>query len=103
MIASCLMTIFKGDPYENVKGMLSSNNGWDYAAIQIEMESCGYDIQCQLTVSRKVQPGNASFPGCANHKGMTQGVQHSIAACPVTRQMLLDYPEYILKSSGINA
>lgn len=33
--------------YENVKGMLSSNHGWDYAAILSEMERGGYDIEWQ--------------------------------------------------------
>lgn len=31
--------------YENVKGMLSSNQGWDFAAIQAEMGECGYDVE----------------------------------------------------------
>lgn len=34
--------------YENVKGMLSSNNGWDFACIQIEMEQLGYDVEYEL-------------------------------------------------------
>ena len=38
--------------YENVKGMLSSNNGWDFACILIEMESLGYDIEYQLFNSK---------------------------------------------------
>lgn len=38
--------------YENVKGMLSSNNGWDFAAIQAEMGQCGYDVQWQLLNSK---------------------------------------------------
>lgn len=33
--------------YENVKGMLSSNGGWDYAAILIEMAELGYDVYFQ--------------------------------------------------------
>lgn len=33
--------------YENVKGMLSSNNGRDYLAILMEMDRLGYDIQWQ--------------------------------------------------------
>ena len=33
--------------YENVKGMLSSNGGWDYAAILFEMAGLGYDIEWQ--------------------------------------------------------
>ena len=38
--------------YENVKGMLSSNNGWDFAAIQAEMGKLGYDVQWQLLNSK---------------------------------------------------
>lgn len=38
--------------YENVKGMLSSNNGWDFACIQIEMESLGYDVEYQMLNSK---------------------------------------------------
>lgn len=38
--------------YENVKGMLSSNSGWDFAAIQVEMGQCGYDVQWQLLNSK---------------------------------------------------
>ncbi len=34
--------------YENVKGMLSSNHGWDFAAILCEMDRGGYDIEWQL-------------------------------------------------------
>ena len=38
--------------YENVKGMLSSNKGWDFAAIQAEMGELGYDVQWQLLNSK---------------------------------------------------
>ena len=38
--------------YENVKGMLSSNNGWDFAAIQAEMGQCGYDVEWCLLNSK---------------------------------------------------
>jgi DNA (cytosine-5)-methyltransferase 1 len=38
--------------YENVKGMLSSNRGWDFAAIQAEMGELGYDVQWQLLNSK---------------------------------------------------
>jgi DNA (cytosine-5)-methyltransferase 1 len=38
--------------YENVKGMLSSNGGWDFAAIQAEMGELGYDVQWQLLNSK---------------------------------------------------
>ena len=34
--------------YENVKGMLSSNRGWDFLAIILEMEQLGYDIEWEL-------------------------------------------------------
>lgn len=38
--------------YENVKGMLSSNKGFDFLEILIEMESLGYDIEWQLLNSK---------------------------------------------------
>ena len=34
--------------YENVKGMLSSNRGWDFFSILCEMDRWGYDVQWQL-------------------------------------------------------
>ena len=34
--------------YENVKGMLSSNKGFDYLEILSEMESLGYNIEWQV-------------------------------------------------------
>ena len=34
--------------YENVKGMLSSNKGWDFACILTEMGELGYDVEYQL-------------------------------------------------------
>ena len=34
--------------YENVKGMLSSNRGYDFAAILLEMEQLGYDIEWEV-------------------------------------------------------
>ena len=38
--------------YENVKGMLSSNKGFDYLEILSEMESLGYDFEWQLLNSK---------------------------------------------------
>ena len=38
--------------YENVKGMLSSNKGFDFLAILLEMDRCGYDVQWQLLNSK---------------------------------------------------
>lgn len=38
--------------YENVKGMLSSNDGWDYFAIITEMDDLGYDVEWQLFNSK---------------------------------------------------
>lgn len=34
--------------WENVKGALSSSKGWDFAAVQIEMEQAGYDVWWQV-------------------------------------------------------
>ena len=33
--------------YENVKGMLSSNGGWDFMSILLGMEELGYDVEWQ--------------------------------------------------------
>lgn len=38
--------------YENVKGMLSSNKGFDFFEILCEMDSLGYDIEWQLLNSK---------------------------------------------------
>ena len=38
--------------YENVKGMLSSNRGFDFLAILLEMDELGYDIEWQLVNSK---------------------------------------------------
>jgi len=38
--------------YENVKGMLSSNKGFDYLKVLSEMDSLGYDIEWQLLNSK---------------------------------------------------
>lgn len=38
--------------FENVKGCLSSNNGWDFAVMQIEFKEAGYDIQWQVLNSK---------------------------------------------------
>ena len=40
--------------YENVKGMLSSNRGADYAAIILEMGELGYDIEWELFNSKNL-------------------------------------------------
>ena len=34
--------------WENVKGALSSQRGWDFARVQIEMEQAGYDVWWQV-------------------------------------------------------
>ena len=44
--------------YENVKGMFSSNRGWDYAAILSEMDRLGYDIEWQNINSAWFVPQN---------------------------------------------
>lgn len=44
--------------YENVKGMFSSNHGWDYATILSEMEWEGYDIEWQNINSKWFVPQN---------------------------------------------
>lgn len=38
--------------FENVKGLLSSNKGWDFARVQNELSKAGYDIEWQLLDSK---------------------------------------------------
>lgn len=44
--------------YENVKGMLSSNNGFDFLAILSEMDDLGYDCEWQMYNSKYFVPQN---------------------------------------------
>lgn len=43
---------------ENVKNLLSSNGGWDFAKVQIEMEQAGYDVEWNVFNSAEVVPQN---------------------------------------------
>jgi len=38
--------------FENVKGLFSSNNGWDFGRVQSELSEAGYDIEYQLLDSK---------------------------------------------------
>lgn len=38
--------------WENVKGALSSNNGWDFARVQIEFSNAGFDFEWQVLNSK---------------------------------------------------
>ncbi len=41
---------------ENVKNLLSSNGGWDFARVQIEMDKAGYDVEWNVFDSAEVVP-----------------------------------------------
>ena len=43
---------------ENVKNLLSSNDGRDFARVQIEMEQAGYDVEWNVFNSAEVVPQN---------------------------------------------
>lgn len=43
---------------ENVKNLLSINSGWDFASLQIELDSLGYDIEWDILNSKEVVPQN---------------------------------------------
>ena len=43
---------------ENVKNLLSSNGGWDFARVQIEMDKAGYDVEWNVFNSAEVVPQN---------------------------------------------
>lgn len=38
--------------WENVKGTLSSNQGWDFAEVQTQMAECGYSLRWQVLNAR---------------------------------------------------
>lgn len=38
--------------YENVKGMLNTNNGWDFLSILLAMDGLGYDVEWQTLNSK---------------------------------------------------
>ena len=44
--------------YENVKGMLSSQKGWDFGTILCEMDELGYDGEWQIFNSKNYVPQN---------------------------------------------
>lgn len=41
---------------ENVKNLLSINNGWDFAKLQIELDEIGYDVEWDVLDSAQVVP-----------------------------------------------
>lgn len=41
---------------ENVKNLLSSNGGWDFARVQVEMGQAGYDVEWNVFDSAEVVP-----------------------------------------------
>lgn len=43
---------------ENVRNLLSSNGGWDFARVQIEMDKAGYDVEWNVFNSAEVVPQN---------------------------------------------
>lgn len=43
---------------ENVKNLLSISSGWDFASLQIELDSLGYDIEWDVHNSKEVVPQN---------------------------------------------
>lgn len=44
--------------WENVKGALSSNKGWDFARVQIEMAQAGYNVEYGVVNSKWFVPHN---------------------------------------------
>ena len=41
---------------ENVKNLLSINNGWDFAKLQVELDEIGYDVEWDVLDSAQVVP-----------------------------------------------
>lgn len=65
--------------YENVKGMLSSNRGYDFAAILLEMEQLGYDIEWEVFNTKNFGiPQNRERVYTVGHFGKRGGGKYQI-------------------------
>ena len=81
--------------YENVKGMFSSNRGFDYLAILLEMESLGYDIQWQLFNSADYVPQNRERVYTVGHLRRSGGYSSEVLSFQAT-----DGKDYICGTIG---
>ena len=52
---------------ENVKGILSSNRGWDFARILIELEDIGYECEWEVRNTKAYLPQNRERAFIAGH------------------------------------
>lgn len=69
---------------ENVKNLLSSNGGWDFARVQIEMDKVGYDIEWEVFNSSWTIPQNRERVYIVGHK---RGIAYT-PVFPISRQNL---------------
>ena len=69
---------------ENVKNLLSSNGGWDFARVQIEMDKVGYDIEWEVFNSSWTIPQNRERVYIVGHK---RGIAYA-PVFPISRQNL---------------
>ena len=76
---------------ENVKGLLSSNGGWDFAKVLIELEDAGYECEWQVCNTAAFLPQNRERVFIIGHLGSGR-----------TRKIfpIGNSPETILKQGG---
>lgn len=67
---------------ENVKNLLSSNRGWDFATVINKMDEAGYDVEWEVFNSSWVVPQNRERVYIVGHK---RGVEYT-PVFPITRR-----------------
>lgn len=81
---------------ENVKNLLSSNGGWDFARVQIEMDEAGYDVEWNVFNSAEVVPQNRERVYIIGH---LRGAS-TRKVFPIIRQSRTTYQEQSIKVVG---
>lgn len=84
---------------ENVKALLSSNGGWDFARVIIEMDQVGYDVEWAVLNSSDVVPQNRERVYIIGHLRGTSTRQ----VFPITRKSSETSKTKIVYESLVNA
>ena len=84
---------------ENVKALLSSNGGWDFARVIIEMDKVGYDAEWAVLNSSDVVPQNRERVYIIGHLRGTSTRQ----VFPITRKSSETSKTKIVYESSVNA
>lgn len=75
---------------ENVKNLLSSNRGWDFATVINKMDEAGYDVEWEVFNSSWVVPQNRERVYIVGHK---RGVEYT-PVFPIVRKTLEGKRQY---------